>query len=120
MTAPIDDVAAEMARLSKKIDAGVREMADRAREYAEAERAYRKEKSAAWLRAPAGNVPQRQAWVDAETADLRFTRDLADGMRQVAVEALRARRAQVSAWQSLLAAQREEASFARTGPGMAA
>jgi hypothetical protein len=48
--------------------------------------------------------------------DLRHRRDLADGQRLAALEACRSRRTQLSALQSLLAAHKSEADFARTGP----
>lgn len=109
------DVPDEMARLSRLIDQGISALRDQARELAEAERDYRKMKSEAWLSAPAGTVPEREAWVDGSTADLRYRRDLADGLRSAALEAVRSRRTQVSALQSLLAAHREEAGLARFG-----
>lgn len=70
-----------MLALSSKIQAGVAELAKRSREYAEAERTYRKGKALQWQQAPAGTVPEKQAWVDAQSADLRYARDLADGLR---------------------------------------
>jgi hypothetical protein len=57
-----------------------------------------------------------EAEVDELTADLRFARDRADYLRQVALEAVRSRRQQLSAWQSWVAAERAEAEFVRTSP----
>lgn len=112
----IDDMAEEMARLSRLLDQGLQALRDQAREVAESEQAYRRLKAEAWLQAPEGTVSERSAWVDGKTADARFARDLAEGMRTAALEAVRSRRTQVSALQSLLAAHRAEADFARTGP----
>jgi len=42
---------------------------------------------------------------------------LAAALEKSALEAVRSRRQQLSALQSLLAASREEAAFVRTGPG---
>lgn len=120
-------VAEEMARLSRLIDAGLQAMRDQAQELADAEDAYRKAKSDAWMVCPndePGTKPadkdwiaaKREAWVNAQTADLRRRRDLAEGLRQAALEAVRSRRTQVSALQTLLNAEQEEAKFARTGP----
>ena len=117
------DLFAEAQRLSRLIDAGVEALREQSKALAEAERAYRKAKSEAWVRCPrdeAGSrdwtAGRRESWVDAETADLRYHRDIADGMRSAALEAVRARRTQVSVLQSLLSAERAEAEFARTGP----
>lgn len=112
----LHDVPEEMARLSRLLDQGLTALRDQARELADAEHDYRLAKAQAWMAAPAGTVPEREAWVNGETAKARSRRDLADGLRGAAVEAVRSRRTQVSALQSLLAAHREEAAFARTGP----
>lgn len=115
MTLP--EIAEDMARLSRLLDQGLAALRDQARELAEAEKDYRHAKAQAWLVAPEGTVPEREAWVNGQTADLRYRRDLADGLRSAALEAVRSRRAQVSAKQSELAAYRAEAEFAMTGPG---
>lgn len=120
------ETAAEVRRLSSLIDGGVTALREESHNLAQAENTYRKAKAEAWVRCPtdesgvkAGDrewtAARREAWVDAETADLRMARDVAEGMRQAALEAVRARRAQLSAIQSLLAADRAEAEFARTG-----
>ena len=123
----LQEVPEEMRRLSRLLDGGIEALREQSHALAEAEANYRKAKAEAWVRCPqddhgvkAGErewtAARREAWVDAETADLRRTRDIAEGMRQAALEAVRARRTQVSALQSLLAADRAEAEFARTGP----
>jgi hypothetical protein len=112
----------EMMRLSRLIGEGVNEMRRQASLYAEAEHDYRLAKSKAWMEAPREvdgfkiTAGEREAWVDAKTADERKVRDIADGLRQTALEAVRSRRTQLSALQSYLAAERAEAEFARTGP----
>lgn len=116
----IDEIAEDMRRLSRLLDQGLAALRDQAREFAEAERDYRHAKATAWLQAPEGTVPERTAWVEGQTADLRFRRDLADGLRQAALEAVRSRRAQVSGRQSELAAYREEAALLRFGQDDAA
>ncbi len=119
---------AEAQRLSRLIDAAIEGMKNTTVEYADAERNYRRAKAEAWVRCPndeagvrAGErewtAARREAWVDAETADLRYRRDLAEGMRQAATEANRSRRAQLSSLQTFVNAERAEAEFARTGPG---
>jgi len=108
--------AAEVQRLSALIDDGIKALTSLAREVAESEFDYRKAKAIAWQTAPPGTVPMREAWVDAETAERRRRLDLAEGSRSAALEAVRSRRQQLSAVQSLLAAHKAEADFARTGP----
>lgn len=106
----------EVHRLSELIDEALSGLRKAAADYAHAEHLYRKQKAVAWQVAPKGTVPEREAFVNEYTADERLERDLADGERQVWLEAIRSRRAQVSALQSLLAAERAEAEFVRTGP----
>lgn len=110
------ELADEMRRLSRLLDSGLAALRDQAHELAESEQEYRQAKATAWLTAPEGTVPERDAWVGGQTAKQRHRRDLAEGMRQAALEAVRARRTQVSALQSLMAAERAEAEFSRTGP----
>lgn len=110
------DAAKEMRRLSELIDRGVMAITEAASAEAHAEHTYRKAKALSWLAAPAGTVPEREAWVNADTADERLERDLASGRHRAAWEALRSRRAQMSALQSLLAVHKAEAEFERTRP----
>lgn len=120
------ETATEVRRLSQLIDAGITALRHQAEALADAENEYRKGKAEAWLRCPVDRPgdqrvwtsSRREAWVDGETADLRRARDVAEGLRQAALEAVRARKTQVSALQSLLAAERAEAEFTRTGPRM--
>ena len=107
---------AEVERFSLLLDNGLKALRDAAVEVAHAEFDYRKAKAIAWQTAPAGTVPMREAWVDAETAEQRRRLDLAEGSRSASLEAVRSRRQQLSAVQSLLAAHKAEADFARTGP----
>lgn len=106
----------EVERFGTLIDNGLRSLRESATEVAVAEHDYRKAKAIAWQTAPAGTVPMREAWVDAETATQRQRLDLAEGLRSASLEAVRSRRQQLSAVQSLLAAHKAEADFARTGP----
>lgn len=112
----------EMARLARLLDKGLEALRDQSTEFAEAERSYRQAKATAWVEVlaalPKGTVPEREAWVNGATADARYRRDLAEGMRQAALESVRSRRGQISALQTMLNADRAEADFARTGPGM--
>lgn len=106
----------DVRRLSRQLDTGLDTLRDSAEEVADAERDYRKAKALAWVNRTEGTAAERAALVDADTADLRYKRDLAEGIRRAALESVRARAQQISMYQSLLSAHREEASFARTGP----
>lgn len=110
------EITDEMIRLSRLLDDALSYLSRQVKEYAEAEHAYRMGKAKAWLESPAGTVPERESFVNGVTADLRKPRDLADGMRQAALEAVRSRRAQLSALQTAANAHREEAGLARYGP----
>lgn len=119
----LSEAFAEATRLSRLIDAGIEALREQSKQLAAAEQAYRKAKAQCWVRCPRDEdgkkdwtAARREAWVDAESADLRYVRDVAEGMRSAALEAVRARRTQVSVLQSLLNAEKAEADFARTGP----
>lgn len=123
----LSEAEAEMRRLSDLIDKGTSEMVAQVRKNAEAERDYRKGRAEAWalssgeLAATKDDgekvlAKEREDWVDATTADLRYVRDLADGMVRAAHEASRNRRAQLSMLQTLVNAERSLADFDRTGP----
>ncbi len=111
----LDEYADEMRRLSRLLDSGLEVLRDQAHEVAEAEHEYRKGVALAWPESPEGTVPEREAWVAGQCAVLRRRRDLAEHMSRAALESVRARRGQLSALQSLLAAHRAEAEFVRTG-----
>jgi hypothetical protein len=109
------EAGAEMARLSELLDKALRVLREQASEFALAEDAYRMAHAKAYM-AHAGPVHERKAAADLVTSAERQRSHLADGMRQAALEAVRSRRAQISALQSLLAADRAEAEFVRTAP----
>jgi hypothetical protein len=112
----LPEMTTEMLRLSKLLDDALAYLRRSTEEYAEAEHAYRLSKATAWVDAPAGTVAEREARINGATAGLRKQRDLAEGMKQAALEAVRSRRAQLSAIQTLSNAHREEAALARTEP----
>ena len=113
MDSALQDLAQEARRLSVLIDRGVDALRIAAEEVARAENAYRHAKARAWVTAKGELAKEREADVDATTADLRLARDLAEGKRQAALEALRSRRTQLSALQSILAATRSEMEMGR-------
>jgi hypothetical protein len=111
----LETLTAEAHRLSALLDRGVQALREAAVAYAEAEHAYRRAKSEAYL-TTVGTVAEREAQTYGSVGGLRRDRDLADAARLASLEAVRSRRTQLSALQSLLAAHRSEADFARTGP----
>ena len=112
----LSDAQQEVQRLSRLLDEGLKVLRDTATELAEAERDYRKAKSLAWVQHTDGTAREREANVDATTADHRYRRDVADGMRRAALESVRSRQTQISALQTLITAHRAEAEFVGKGP----
>ena len=90
--------------------------------WSERERIYRKAKSEAFLRSSGRNKEEREAnaeecrFGDETLSDIRYRRDLAEGLKVAALENQRSRRAILSAIQSLSNLSRVEAEFARTSP----
>jgi hypothetical protein len=112
----VQEFATEGRRLSQLLDDALGYLKRQVQEAAAAERDYRHAKAKAWVEAPAGTVPEREAWVNGVTADLRYRRDLADNMRRAAWQVIESRRQQINLLQSIGAAEREAMAFARTGP----
>jgi hypothetical protein len=119
----LTEATTEMLRLSRAIDDGVDYSKRAAVDLAGAENEYRKAKAQAWVTCPRDEpgerewtAARREAWVDGQVADERKARDLAEAMRDAAREAVRARQAQLSAWQTLVRAHQAEAELGRTGP----
>lgn len=110
------EMAAEGRRLTGLLDLALEAVRDRVKALAEAEREYRHAKARCWLQAPDGTAAAKEAWVNGETADLRYQRDLAAGMERNARDAIRSYQVQISLLQSVANAHRAEAEFARTGP----
>jgi hypothetical protein len=119
----LGEATTEMLRLSRLIDDGIDYSKRAAVELAKAENGYRKAKAQSWVTCPKDDpgerewtAARREAWVNGQTADERQARDLAEAMRDAAREAVRARQAQLSAWQTLVRAHQSETELARTGP----
>lgn len=108
------EMVEEMLRLSKLLDDALEFLKRQTVEYAKAEDAYRMLKAEAFLKA-SGTVADRNASADLLTSQQRQAAHLTDGMRQAALEAVRSRRAQLSALQTIANGARAEAEFARTG-----
>lgn len=111
----LETLMAEAKRLSDLLDRGVQALREAAISVAHAEHDYRRAHAEAYL-STHGTVGEREAQAYLLIDDKRFQRDVADNGKIAALEALRSRRAQLSAVQSLLTAHKAEADFARTGP----
>jgi hypothetical protein len=109
----LEHLTAEAWRLSQLLDKGITALRDAGIAFAEAEHQYRAESAMAYLETESGTVAEREAHVYALVGEHRRTRDLADGQRVAALEAVRSRRSQLSALQSIIAAHRAESELAR-------
>lgn len=116
----LPQVIDECMRLSRLIDRGVQALAQSGKDVATSEHEYRKAVADSWARAPDGTVPEREAWVKGECAPLRLDRDLAEAERVAALEAVRSRRTQLSALQTIANALRSEMDMNTYGPQEAA
>jgi len=105
----------EMWRLTRLIDDGIEHLREASTTYAVAEHEYRQARAYAWMRTH-GTISDREAQVELRCGELRHERDLAENLKMAGMEAVRSRRAQLSALQSLMGAVRAEAEFVRTGP----
>jgi hypothetical protein len=106
------ELAQEMIRGKRDLEAAQAEHIRCVIDAAEKDRTARIAKSTAYLSA-SGTVQERQAHVDQATADVVYAAKLSEGLERSALEAIRNRRQILSALQSLAAAQREEAHLAR-------
>jgi hypothetical protein len=113
MHTDLETLTAEAWRLSQLLDKGISALRDAGVAYAEAEHEYRQRNAMAYLDTESGTVAEREAHVYALVGDCRRLRDLADAQRVAALEAVRSRRSQLSALQSIIAAHRAESELAR-------
>ncbi len=102
----------EAVRLLRESQA---DLEQRSQDYAHWEQRYRMAKATAYL-ATSGTVNEREAHAEQAVNEVRYRRDLAEGLKVSGLEAVRSNRAVVSAVQTLAALYRSEAEFDRTGP----
>jgi hypothetical protein len=107
------EIGQEARRLRDLLQSGLTAFREQSVALAEAEREYRKGKAEAWVRrAGEGLAGERAALVDADTADLRYQRDLADGMAKAARLAVQVRLSELDFLRSEFAALREDMRLA--------
>jgi len=103
------EIGQEARRLRDLLGNGLTAFREQSVASAEAERDYRKAKAEAWTRrAGEGLAAERQARVDADTADLRYVRDLADALAKSARLAVQVRLSELDFLRSEFAALRED------------
>lgn len=120
------DLVKEMARLSRQLDEALRFIRDQAKKYAEDENAYRMARAKLQLKANDSvrdgygierpTVDEKGAFVDLNTPKERVDAHLAAALLKAGFEAIKSRRAQLSALQSTANAVKEEIALGRTGP----
>lgn len=108
------DLNVQLLDAAEKLRASLADLEQRSIDYAKAERQYRMAKATAYL-STTGTVGEREAHAETAINELRFMRDMADGLKVSALEAVRSNRTVLSAVQTLANLYREEASFDRTG-----
>lgn len=92
------------------------ELEQRAVDYANAHRDYKRERAKALLAAAGKTVSEREAEADIVVDQYRFENYLTEGLLQAALERVRSLRGILSAFQTLANKQKEEMAFERTGP----
>ena len=112
----MDEAVDEIRRLTRMLEAGLDLWRDAPEKEASAERNYRKERARLWLDVPDGTAKSKEDWVDGESADKRYERDVARGLVAAYRESVRSRQTQISAWQTLVNAHRAEAELVGKGP----
>ncbi len=113
------DVMDELLRMSSLLDDALTEADAAVREYAEADDHYRVSHARAFIKAKDGGATDQlsKAMADLATENIRARARLAEGMAKNRLEAVRSRRAQLSAIQTGGNALRAELDMARYGPG---
>jgi hypothetical protein len=102
-------IGQEARRLRDLLENGLQVFREQSIQVAVCERDYRKAKAHAWARrAGQGLAAERQAMVDADTADDRFVRDLADAQARSARMAVQVRLSELDFLRSEFAALRED------------
>lgn len=105
-----------------RIEAAQNELEQTVRDWAEAERTYRREQARAFLSVEGKNKEEREARAEefvlpnkVTVSDLRYEAHLKEGVKAAAIEAVRNLRQQLSALQTLGSLAKAEAEFDRTG-----
>lgn len=102
----------EGMRLFGKLESAADNLRRKTQQAAEAELAYRRDVAQAYMKARSNEelkyAADRDAWVNELVAETKMDKDIAEGMRQAALEEIRNLRQQLSFVQSAMRADREE------------
>ena len=111
----LHELTEELLRLSRQLDEAIGFLKHVSAQHAESENAYRMAKAKAYLNSDQKTVDGRKAEMDLATEAERTKAHVDDAMRVAALEAVRSRRTQLSALQTVANAVRAEAEIARYG-----
>lgn len=113
------DVMNELLRMSSLLDDALEQADAAVREYSEADDHYRVSHARSFIKAKDGGATDQlaKAMADLATEGVRARARLSEGMAKNRLEAVRSRRAQLSAIQTGGNALRAELDMARYGPG---
>lgn len=103
----LGELAALIVDTIGEMEADIAVLEERSVAAATADRGYRQNRATAYL-ATSGTVGERESSVEQLTADLRHAAKLAEDLKVAALEAVRCRRAKLSALQTLANAMRAE------------
>ena len=123
MEVSIAELLAELKERSLQVDEAIEELRIANLDAKEKSHQYKLDHARAYLEVVADlsargkktTVDLIKAVVDTRVADQHFSAAIAEGLRETALEALRSRRAQLSATQTVANLVKEEISLSRTG-----
>lgn len=111
----LHQILASGDKLGKDLNIAYVDLVKQVTAAATAERDYRKEKALKYVQARSMEelklAAERQAWVDAETADLRMTRDIAEGVQDATKQLIQNLRQQLSHVQTTANLLKSERDF---------
>ncbi len=122
MSSDIQALNSSMLDAIRELDQALAELKSQAAAFAMAEREYRRSWSIAIVGATGKNAEERAAkaeqhrFATGDLSDIRYQRDLADGLKSSASQTVKAKTQVVSALQSMASGIRQELRFAQTGP----
>jgi len=116
MAVTASQVGERLRTLMNEADAKLEQFEKHNRAAIEAEHEYKMAHAKAYLVAEGPNKEHRTAKADEATADLRFAFRMSEGLAKGALEALRLKRDELSAFQSYVSTLRTEMELARTAP----
>lgn len=107
MSIDMHDVAAEIRRVSKRLDGAPKVIFNAAKDFAEAERDYRKALSIEIVKLKADGMPVSiiNDVARGNVAELKYARDLAEGLYKSSSESAKVLQSEMSGLQSILRVQ---------------